>query len=167
MAVQRSEIVTVLPWLRALGFRGMAVLTTAMAVTACSGSANGGSTDAGNSQLDAGPPSLTGSWALRANMTNGVYTADMALSQDGGALTGSIGSWEAVALDAALVLGTTFTGSVDGSSITLNRTDSSGFRTTFVGTASQDGKSMSGTAANDPTSPGGNNATGTWTAQRQ
>lgn len=111
--------------------------------------------------------SLTGSWALEADMTNGVYTATLSLTQDSSALMGSIASWQSVATGATLTLGTTFTGSVNGSSVVLSRTDSDGFRGTLSGTLDADARSMSGTAANDPSSPNGNNATGTWTAKRQ
>jgi hypothetical protein len=59
-----------------------------------------------------------------------------------------------------------YAGSVRGGAVHLDRTDENGFRGAFDGSLSPDGNVMSGVGRNDPTSPGGNTAAYTWTAQR-
>lgn len=59
------------------------------------------------------------------------------------------------------------TGWVEATEVHIERVDTNGFRGIFDGEVSSDGTVMSGTGANDPDSPGGNNAQYTWTAKLQ
>ena len=59
-----------------------------------------------------------------------------------------------------------YAGWVRGGVVHFDRTDENGFRGVFDGSLSPNGNAMSGEGHNDPTSPGGNAATYTWTAER-
>jgi hypothetical protein len=101
-----------------------------------------------------------------AGKGGGLYTGMLDLEQNGDALIGSLAAWYVQGQEGNLAVGTMFTGSLNGSNVVLNRTDSGGFRSVFNGTVDISGNAMSGTGTNDPMSPGGNAATYAWTAQR-
>jgi hypothetical protein len=105
---------------------------------------------------------ISGRWRLNAVIPSGqpypgTYTIDINLTESNGILNGS-GTW-------FNGVNSNFTGEIRNGNITLYRTDTSGFRGTFYGTLRPDGQ-MEGTGNNDPSSPGGNTATYTWTAVR-
>jgi len=102
---------------------------------------------------------VTGSWSVQETIPSGAvagtYLATFTLKTLGNAVTGTA-LWDGG-------LASVLTGSVHGYKIHLDRTDPSGFHATFDGTVATSGASMSGTGKNDPASPGGNDATYTWT----
>lgn len=125
--------------------------------------------DAGSVHDSAAAPSgisVAGTWTLRAQWGTGESVGPMLLVQNGESLTGEVSWWYVESTGATRTLGTMLTGVVSGSSISLNRVDSSGFASLFVGAISLDGNTMAGSVTNDPNSPGGNSATGTWSATR-
>jgi hypothetical protein len=87
----------------------------------------------------------------------GTYTIDITLIEHNGLLSGS-GIW-------SNGVNSHFTGELKNGEIILYRTDPGGFRGTFYGKFRADGQ-MEGTGSNDPSSPGGNSASYTWTAFR-
>lgn len=106
---------------------------------------------------------LSGRWRLVAVVPPGqpyagTYTIDIDLTDQNGSLTGT-GTWSNGPRSQ-------FTGTVRDGEIILNRVDNGGFRGTFRGRVTENGTRMEGTGRNDPSSPGGNTATYTWTASR-
>ena len=88
----------------------------------------------------------------------GTYTTTWEMTDSGGQLWAS-GVWSNGPRSR-------YAGSVQGGAVHFDRTDENGFRGAFDGSLSPDGNVMSGVGRNDPTSPGGNAAAYTWTAER-
>ncbi len=107
---------------------------------------------------------LTGTWTVAEVVPPGqggagTYPGQWVLQNINGQLSGSA-TWSTVNRHSTL------SGSVIGDAVHIQRVDTDGFRGFFDGTVSPDGSTMSGTGQNDPSSPGGNAATYTWTAVR-
>lgn len=119
-----------------------------------------------------GPPSsgvapagnLSGQWFVTEVVPSsqpfaGTWTSTWDMTDAGGQLSAA-GTWSNGGPHSR------FAGWVRGGVVHIDRTDDNGFRGIFDGGLSPDGNAMSGEGHNDPTSPGGNAATYTWTAQR-
>ena len=103
-----------------------------------------------------------GRWRLTAIVPQGQpypgsYTIEINLTERNGNLTGS-GTWSNGQRS-------NFTGELRNNEIVLYRVDTNGFRGTFWGRGTANGR-MEGTGRNDPSSPGGNSASYSWTAVR-
>lgn len=106
---------------------------------------------------------LTGQWRAEAitppgQPFPGTYTTTWDLQESSGRISGT-GVWSNGTQSR-------YSGQISGASVHLERVDSSGFRGSFNGTLSPDGRSMTGGGRNDPTSPGGNTASYSWSAKR-
>jgi hypothetical protein len=107
--------------------------------------------------------SLSGRWQVTAIVPSGqpypgTYTTIWEVTDSGGQLWGT-GVWSNGTRSR-------YVGWLRGNVVHLDRTDDNGFRGAFDGSLSPDGRVMSGSGRNDPSSPSGNSATYTWTAQR-
>jgi hypothetical protein len=102
---------------------------------------------------------VTGAWGITQTIPAdqvgaGTYTGTFTLLAKGDGVTGTA-LWSNGATSTML-------GSVHGRRIHLDREDESGFRATYDGNVAASGATMNGTGANDPASPGGSDATFTW-----
>jgi len=89
----------------------------------------------------------------------GTWTSTWEMTDGGGQLSAS-GVWSNGGPHSR------YAGWVRDGVVHFDRTDDSGFRGVFDGSLSPDGNAMSGVGRNDPTSPGGNAASYSWTARR-
>jgi hypothetical protein len=105
---------------------------------------------------------VSGQWRLESIVPPGqpyagTYLAEMDLTEQGGVLSGRIRWYSGVV--------STVSGELRNGEVVLHRVDDSGFRAVFQGRVTGEGR-MEGTGYNDPSSPGGNSASYTWTAHR-
>jgi len=127
------------------------------------GGATGGEAGLGGA-AGAATVDVTGKWDIEEVIPSsqafaGTYAAVFTLKETGDKVAGTA-VWDGDVMS-------TLTGTVHGRKIHLDRVDASGFRAFFDGRVSANGNSMSGTGIGDPSSPGGNSSTYTWTAAIQ
>jgi len=128
-----------------------------------SGGASGGEANLGG-EGGAATVDVTGKWditeVIATGPSAGTYTGVFTLAETGDAVTGTA-AWTGGVVS-------TLTGYVHGARIHVDRVDvGSGFRATFDGRVNTAADAMSGSGANDASSPGGNDATYTWTGTLQ